>query len=193
MRQNVAKGTYLDAEIIDADEIVREMSTAGTIYYKEIVKAFDQDILLKNGEINKSRLASIIFGDKGKREILNSLTFKYIVDEIKKRANLSKNEIVIIDAPLLIESKLNEICDIVIAVIADKETKLKRICARDNIDKKTALNRIKAQPEDDFYIKNSDLVIINNNNSNLEEQAKKIIEFIRKGAKNVSNMGRIRK
>ena len=164
--------------IIDADEIVAELSMPQKQYYKEIVKNFGSDILLDNGEINKPELANIIFTDVSKREILNSLTFKYIVDEIKRKVNLNETETIIIDAPLLIESKLNTMCDIVISVIADQDVKIKRICERDNIDEKSALNRIKSQPAKDFYIKNSDYVIINNNNSNLEEQVKSIIELI---------------
>ena len=153
------------------------MSMPGAVYYEEIIKVFSEDILLENAEINKSKLADIIFKDNGKRDILNSLTFRYIVDEIKTRVDSSKSEIVIIDAPLLIESKLNEICNIVISVIADEDIKLKRICSRDNIDKNTALNRINAQPKNEFYIKKSNLVIINNK-SDLEKQVAGIKELI---------------
>lgn len=168
---------HLEADIINADEIVKEMSMPGTVYYEEIVKVFGKEILLENGEINKPKLADIIFKSNEKRDILNLLTFKYIVDEIKTKANLSKSETVIIDAPLLIESKLNEICDIVISVIADEDIKLKRICIRDNIDEITALKRINAQHKNEFYIKNSNLVIINNN-SDLEKQVHRIKELI---------------
>lgn len=167
----------LGANIINADEIVKEMSMPGAVYYNEIIKVFGEDIILDNGEINKPRLADIIFKSNEKRDVLNFLTFKYIVDEIKIRANSSKNETVIIDAPLLIESKLNEICDIVISVIADKDIKLKRICARDDIDENTALNRINAQPKNEFYIKKSNLVIINNN-FDLQKQVEEIKELI---------------
>lgn len=154
------------------------MSMSGTIYFKAIVKTFGENILLDNGEINKPKLANIIFSDASQRELLNSLTYKYVVEEIKKQVEESEDKITIIDAPLLIESKLNQICDIVISVIADEDMKIKRICRRDNIDENVALNRLKAQPENNFYIKNSDYVIINNDNSNLEEQAKGIIELI---------------
>ena len=167
----------LNADIINADEIVKEMSMPGAVYYNEIIKAFGEDILLENCEINKPKLADIIFKDNEKREVLDLLTFRYIVEEIKTRADSSKSKIVIIDAPLLIESKLNEICDIVISVISDEDIKLKRICSRDNIDKNTALNRINAQPKNEFYIKNSNLVIINNN-SDLEKQVEGIKELI---------------
>ena len=153
------------------------MSMPGALYYNEIVKAFGRDVLLENGELNKTKLADIIFKNNEKRNTLNSLTFKYIVDEIKTRASSSESKIVIIDAPLLIESNLNKICDIVISVIADEEIKLKRICVRDNIDEETALNRINSQPKNEFYIKNSNLVIINND-SNLEKQIQGIKELI---------------
>ncbi len=167
-----------DPVLIDADEIVKEMSMQGTIYFKEVVKEFGEDILLENGEIDKERLANIIFTNTEKRESLNLLTFKYVVDEIKRKVNLSKSKTVIIDAPLLIESGLNEICDVVISVIADEDVKIKRICKRDNIDENLARARIKAQPKDDFYIKNSELVIVNNDNSNLEEHINCIKEII---------------
>ena len=170
----------LNADIINADKIVKEMSMPGVVYYNEIIKAFGEDVLLENAEINKSKLADIIFKDNEKRKVLDLLTFRYIVDEIKERVDSSKSEIVIIDAPLLIESKLNEICDVVISIIADEDIKLKRICDRDNIDKNTALNRIKAQPKNEFYIKNSNLVIINNN-SDLEKQVEGIKELIESG------------
>ena len=75
----------LDADIINADEIVKEMSVSGTEYFKEIVKTFGENILLDNGEINKPKLANIIFSDASQRELLNSITFKYIVDEIKTK------------------------------------------------------------------------------------------------------------
>ena len=168
----------LEADNINADEVVKEMSMPGAVYYKEIVKTFGEDILLDNGEINKPKLADIIFKSNEKRDTLNSLTFKYIVEEIKTRVASSKNEKVIIDVPLLLESKLNEMCDIVISVIADRDTKIKRICKRDNIDEDAALNRINAQAQNEFYIKNSNLVIINNDNSNLEKQVDGIKELI---------------
>ena len=177
MRQNVAKGTHFYADIINADEIVKQMSMPGAVYYNEIIKVFGKNVLLENGEIDKPKLADIIFKSNEKRDALNLITFKYIVDEIKTRASSSKSEIAIIDAPLLIESKLNEICDIVISVIADEDIKVKRICERDSIDENTALTRINAQPKNEFYIKNSNLVIINNN-SNLEKQVGGIKELI---------------
>lgn len=68
-----------------------------------------------------------------------------MVDEIKKIINKTKKKIIIVDAPLLFESKLDQICDFVISIIANEKVKIERICKRDGITKKEAESRLKAQ------------------------------------------------
>ena len=164
--------------LIDADEIAKELACPGETYFNEIVSLFGNDILTNEGVIDRKKLAEIIFTDSEKRDELDSLTYKYVVEEIIKRVK-DLNTNVIIDAPLLMESGLNKICDIVISIICDRETKLERICARDNIDKKVALKRLDSQKEDDYYIQNSNYVIVNNENSNLEQEANDVIVFLK--------------
>ena len=67
----------------------------------------------------------------------------------------------VIDAPLLIEAGLTSICDFVISVLANKETRIQRIITRDKIDLEKATRRIDSQKSDDFYIDNSDYTIYN--------------------------------
>lgn len=167
-----------DALIIDADEIVKELSKPKEKYFEEIINVFGNEILKENGELNKIKLADIIFSDSERRETLNFITYKYVGEEIEKRAKASSKKIKIIDAPLLIEGGINAICDTVISVIADEELKIKRICKRDNIDIEVAKKRLNAQEKNDFYIKNSNYVIINNN-IDLEKQADDIMELIK--------------
>ena len=141
-----------------------------------MVKQFGQEILLENKEINRPKLAQIIFSDNQKREELNKITCAHIAKKIKEEAKEETQRIAIIDAPLLIETKLNEICDIVVSVIANESTKIERICKRDNVDKKTAKQRLNSQLAEDTYIKNSNYVLINNN-ANLEKEAKDFLEL----------------
>ena len=177
----------LKADVINADIIVKSISVPGTKYFNEIVKIFGTGILLENGYLNKTKISKIIFSDNNEREKLNTLTFKYVVEEIKRKVNSCNSDIIIIDAPLLIESKLNEICNIVICVIADKNIKLKRIMSRDNIDEETARMRLNSQPDDNFYKLNSNIVIVNNNN-NLEKNLTNLKELIQ--SKIIKNNGK---
>ena len=160
----------LKYKLINADEIVKKLYNKGEDYYKQIVNAFGTKILNENQEIDREILAKIIFNDEGERLKINNITFKYVVDEIKKQ--VEKNSI--IDAPLLFESKLNNICDVTISVIADEKIKIKRIMKRDNIEEKNAKERLKAQAKDEFYKEKADFIIYNNN-CNLEKQVEEII------------------
>ena len=152
----------LKAKTINADEIVRQMQIEGTKYYEEIVRAFGAIILEKNGDLNRKKLAEIIFQDESKKEKIDNITYEYVVEEIKVKLKEIKEKYIIIDAPLLIESKLNEICDIVIAVVSDKEDQIKRICKRDDIEEKNAKMRIQAQKDNEFYKTNADYIVENN-------------------------------
>ena len=139
----ILKRKYL-AYIIDADQIARKLSKKGNMYLKSIVEYFGTDILTNSGELKRKELADIIYNDNEKRETLNKITFMYVVKEIKDNINKLKNqELIVIDAPLLYESKLDQICDLVIGIIASKEDKIKRICKRDSISEQIARKKIK--------------------------------------------------
>lgn len=151
-----------NAFIIDADEVARELSKKGNIYLQAIAEHFGEDILDINGNLKRKELASLIYNDKVKREALNSITFKFVVEEIKKRIDLAKeNEIIVIDAALLFESKLNENCDIVLGIIANETQKVERICTRDNITEEMAKKRIAVQITDEELLQKADYIIKN--------------------------------
>ncbi len=166
----------LEAVIIDADEIAKEVSKNGTEYYNQIVKLFGEEII-KDEEINRKKLAKIIYSDKIQRENLNKLTNNYVVKAIKEKVSKNKNKNIILDVPLLFESKLNLECNINIALLAKENIKIKRTCKRDNIDVETATKRLNIQPQDEFYIRNSNYVIVNNE-ANLEQEAEEFIKTL---------------
>lgn len=169
----------LGAKVIDADRVAKQMQKPGQTYFEEITKLFGEEILQKDGSLNRSKIAEIIFQDELKKEKLNILTYKYVVEEIKKQIKSSQEKCVIIDAPLLIESKLNEICDVKVAVISNEEEQIKRICKRDNIEKHEAKLRIEAQKDNNFYKTNVDY-IVENNGGTYNEFVGRIGELVQK-------------
>lgn len=166
------------AKIINADKIAKKLSKKGTNYIIDIIKKFGKDIVDEEGELKRKKLAEIIYSDPKKREELNNCTFKYIKKEIEKEIKkIDEDTIAVIDAPLLFESELNKICDKVIGVISKKELQIERIVARDNIDYEQAEKRLAAQQTNEFYIKNCDDIIENNNNLvNVEKVIQDILE-----------------
>lgn len=166
----------INAKILDADSIVRELSKPGTKYYDKIVELFGKDILQGN-TLNKKKLAEIIYTSKDKRERLNKLTYKYVVEEIKDKVKKIKQKYAIIDAPLLFESGLDKICNFTIAVLADTDKKIERICKRDKISEGIAIARLNIQENNSFYNKKADYIILNNgkiDEINMEEICTKI-------------------
>ncbi len=162
------------AEILDADITAREVVMPGKPALEEIEKEWKG--VVENGILNRSALAKIVFNDRSQLHKLNSITHKYIIDEINKRIKKSTAPIFVIDAIALFESGLSDLCDVTICVIADKNTRISRIMQRDNLKQKEAEERINAQQDDGFYINNSDFTIYNNENqSDLEEKIGRII------------------
>jgi dephospho-CoA kinase len=174
---DIIKEKY-SVEVIKADSIVRKAQKIGMPYYKAIVKTFGQDILFSNNEIDRKKLANRIYENSEDLKKLNKLTYKYIAKDITKEINKLKKQkkltFVVIDAPLLIESKLNKICNIIIGVISPLETKLERIISRDNLNKDEAMARLNIQPTDEFYIKNSDYIIENKEEKTSENLGEEI-------------------
>lgn len=172
---SILKEKYL-AYIIDADEVARRLTKKGSMYLNSIVDYFGAEILDNSGELKRKELANLIYEDEEKRNGLNNLTFTYVVKEIKNNINkLKDKELIVIDAPLLYESNLDKICDIVIGVIANEEEKIKRICERDNISEETAKKRLDIQLTNKFIESRADYIIFNDGElESLEEEIKKI-------------------
>lgn len=168
-----------EAKIIDADKIAKEMTKNNGEYLQAIRQAFGNDVI-KNNELDRKKLADIVFLNRAEKEKLDGLTFEYVVEEIKKELEANQNldyQYIILDVPLLFESKLDKLCDYTIGVIAPKTEKIKRICKRDKLSKEKALQRLNSQPNDEFFTKNCDTVI---NNENKEETIKMVNEIILK-------------
>ena len=99
----------------------------------------------------------------------------YVVQEIKETIDALREDCIVIDAPLLFESKLDQICDFVIGMMAKEEEKIERICKRDGISKEMAKKRLNIQMNEEELKKRADYVIINDGNmETLEEEIKKV-------------------
>lgn len=145
--------------VIDCDIVSREIMAKDTPCAKEVTQYFGDEIL-ENGEINRRKLGKIVFADLEKLKKLNEITHKYILADIYNKMEKEESQVVCLDGATLIESGIA--CDIIVGILADKEIRKNRIMERDGLDEEDAKLRISAQKEDDFYIKNCDFVIYNN-------------------------------
>lgn len=156
----------LGAHIIDADKIARDILPAGSPLLKIITQTFGKDILNDDGSLNRERLGRIVFSDKMLLGKLNVLTHSYIIKNIREeKAELEKNHsdgIIILDAPLLYETKLERSVEKVIVVFSTREIQLKRLIGNRGMSKEDAENRINSQMPVEEKAKRADYVIDNN-------------------------------
>ena len=148
---------------IDCDIIARKATEKGEEGLLAVVKAFGDDILNNDGTLNRKALAEKAFKDKDSTALLNQTLLPIIKKMVMAEI---KDDNVLLDAPTLFESGVNEICSKTVAVLSDKNLRLKRILARDNITTEQALLRINAGKSDDFYKEKCDFVIYNNSDEN---------------------------
>lgn len=163
----------IGVNVINADEVYHTLIKANMPCTREIAQEFGKDVLSPEGEIDRKKLGKIVFEDTKKLHKLNEITHKYIKEKIIQA--MGNSPICAIDGAVIIGSSVQELCRYIVCVISDEETRKKRIMARDNITQDDAKRRIMAQKSEEFFVSNSDFVIENNDNSDLEKQIRNIL------------------
>ena len=139
----------LGCYVLDADVTAREVVEPGTIGLKHIVESFGSDILLPNGALDRSKMASIVFADNKKRQLLNSIVHPLVIKEqdrwLTNRELADRDGISIVDAALMIEAGSYSRFDRLIVVWCQPEVQLKRLMLRDSLSADEAARRITSQ------------------------------------------------
>jgi dephospho-CoA kinase len=112
------------ARCVDADILVRDMYKKASPVYEKLVDNFGKDIL-KNGEINRSVLAGLVFSNKAKLMELNRIVHPAVAEEIKKIKK--QHGITIVEVPLLFEANMQKMFDLIIDVHCDHDSQIKRL------------------------------------------------------------------
>lgn len=139
--------------VLDADEISRASLKKGGACYSDVAALFGSEILTLDYEIDRKKLASIVFDDEEKRRQLNAIVHPYVIETMFIRAEEALNKsggIAVFEVPLLFESDMHKKMDRNILVACGEEQRVKRILERDNTTRQAALARIRAQmPEEE--------------------------------------------
>jgi len=155
----------MGAVLLSADKIGHQIIEPGKTAYYDLIDNFGKEILNADGTINRKELGGIVFKDPQKLQLLNQLTHPPIMQEIKlKLAQIEQEQpeaIVVMEIPLLYETRMEKLFDQVWVVWVDRETQIKRLMARDAIDRSDAISRIDSQMPLDEKARRADLVIDN--------------------------------
>ena len=169
---------------VDADRMAREVMEPGAPLLLELAVRFDGQILRADGSLDRKALAARAFATKEGSAALNAITHPAICRRAESRMKAlaaAGHTFLLFDAPLLFESGADRLCDVTACVVADEDTRLRRILARDSISREEARLRMSAQPPVSFYTDRCDYVIENNGGpGRLQEQAQALMETLRR-------------
>lgn len=153
----------LGFSVIDCDKEAHFVAESDKEAIAALEKSFGSDITV-NGCVDRKILAKRAFASREATEMLNRTVLPFIKDEIMRkieRFRADGSKAVLLDAPTLYESGLDGICDAVIAVLACRKTRKKRIMERDGIDSVSADLRISAGKSDSYYTERTKHIIYN--------------------------------
>jgi dephospho-CoA kinase len=139
--------TQLGADLIDADQLAREVVEPGQPALEEIARSFGRDVLLPNGGLDRHKLGTIIFADAAARARLNAITHPRIREGIEAAitARRDREGVLIVDIPLLYENARTGLVEKVIVVWVDPQTQQRRLIERGGLTAEEARQRIAAQ------------------------------------------------
>jgi len=166
------------AFVIDADEAAHTLYGRQSPAWSQLVKTFGSRILIRGGEINRKKLAEIVFSDKRKLKELDRIVHPFLKEAIvkitgdqkampagrqaerEKQKTGIRNQIIVINAAVLKEIGLIDHVDEVWVVMAAKAARMKRL-VRSGLSKEEAQKRIGSQASQKEYLKMADVVIRN--------------------------------
>lgn len=164
--------------VIDADECSRAVVEKGSIGLEKLTEIFGNKILENDGTLNRKALGQIVFSDSEQLSLLNSVMEPLIREEISRRLNQENNaDLVVLDAPLLIEQHYDKICDFIMTIDVSKKIQLERLIERDNLSEDEAKSRIESQLSSRERNGFADVVI--DSSGTVEQTRKQVIKWLK--------------
>jgi dephospho-CoA kinase len=165
----------LGVPVYNADFYAKWLLNNSKELKNKLTKAFGNDIY-NNNQINRKHFASIIFSDKEKLALSNSIIHPVVFNHFNKWVESQSNgtKYVIKESAILYESGADKLTDVSITVVADKATRIERVCKRDNVSEELVIDRINNQMTDEERINLADMVIDNNDNKMIVNQVLEI-------------------
>jgi dephospho-CoA kinase len=180
-----------DNEIIDADEIAREVVMPGSEGLKQVVREFGPQVLEKDGTLSRSELASLVFKDPAKRSTLEGILHPLIKARTLERISVSDKEVVVYVVPLLVEAKVDYPFDLVVTIEAGRENQIKRLIENRRMSTEGATARIAAQASEAERVARADVRIDGSLNlANLDIAVSKLWDQIQAFAEKKAHHGK---
>ena len=172
-----------NAFIVEADKLAHELMMQVEIIYDQIIKHFGKEILSLDSPypIDRQKLGELVFNDKEKLELLNSISHPLVkqrIMELIEEKKKSGEKIFVIEAALLIECGYKDICDEIWYVWVDREERIKRLMNSRGYTKEKCLSIFNNQQSDEYYKTYANYTI--DNGKSFEYTSKQLKDLLNK-------------
>jgi dephospho-CoA kinase len=167
----------LGADVVDADELARDIVRPGEPAWREIVQRFGEEVLRDDQALDRKKLRNLIFADDAARKALAAIMHPKIRDMAERTIRESAargSQMIVYEAPLFFENHAQEWLRPVIVVACDPEVQEKRLRERDRLSDEQIRQHLRAQMPLSEKRKLADYVI--ENNGTIEELGKRVRE-----------------
>lgn len=171
------------AYLINSDEVAKRLMEPGQISYEKIVEYFGEGILRPNKEIDRGKLAALVFEDREKLKRLNAFTHPYVQEYILHKINeireKGEHEYVVVETALLFQVNYERFCDVVWVVVAEDTIRRKRLKESRGYDDEKIDAILANQMSNEEFRTYTPYIIDNSNNlSNIEKQLQNMLECL---------------
>jgi dephospho-CoA kinase len=150
------------ARVIDADTIGHGLLKKGTRVYAGIVRGFGNGVLTADKAIDRRALSVVVFASRARLQQLNKIIHPEIIRIIRKEISKIRKGVVVVDAPLLIETGFHRHVDKLVVVTSSQDCQIERAQKRSRLSKAAIIRRLRAQIPLRNKIRMADFVIDNN-------------------------------
>ena len=174
----------MGGRVIDSDRLQRVVTARGRIAFQRIVEVFGEGILDGKGRIDRKALGGVVFRDRKKKRVLESITHTEIIKAADRRIrNVARREFkpVFLEAALLIEAGWHHFLDGVVVVVTDESLQAERMKKTREMSDEEIRLRLKAQMSSKQKAAAADWIIDNyGTKSQVRVRVRKVLGRIRK-------------
>ena len=149
-------------DIVDADIVAREVVEPGTPGLNAIIEHFGADIVSDDQTLDRAKLREKIFSNPEEKAWLNGLLHPMIREKMIEDLEQVTSDYALLVVPLLVENKLDSLCDRVLVVDVDPQTQISRTVKRDNVSEEQAKAILASQASREQRLALADDVVKNN-------------------------------
>jgi dephospho-CoA kinase len=171
----------LGAAAVDADAIAREVVAPGSEALEEIRRHFGDEILQPNGDLDRRKVAAIVFASAEKREVLNGIIHSRVIQEMDRRIEgirqADPKRVIVLNVPLLFEAGLLHKVDKAVVVTISSQERIRRIGLRDGLTESEVTQRVQAQWTQEEKVARASVLIDNSGSlDTTRSQARRLYE-----------------